>query len=327
MDSLTQIAIGMATASFVADRELKNKAMLYGAIIGTLPDLDVLFGALFYDPISALQLHRGFSHSLVFYILLAPLLGWCIQQLNPGKISLWTAIKMVFLTLLTHTLIDMFTSWGTQIFWPLPARVAIKSIFVIDVFYTLPWLFCLFKLYRSSGERRTYWLRTGFKITSCYLLVTLLVKLYILQVVDAQLEKQQVAVEEIMVKPTFSNVVLWNINVKTKNGYGIGAFSLLDTKPLKLQFYNQDQEVWNKYKGEAKIQQLMDLSEGWFLIEQNTAGTFFNDLRFGLLTDTQFAFSYIIKHTDTGVQILEAPKKPQDGKALLYKLMKRLVGN
>ena len=42
MDSLTQIVLGAAVGQAVAGRQIGNRAMLYGAIAGTIPDLDVI---------------------------------------------------------------------------------------------------------------------------------------------------------------------------------------------------------------------------------------------------------------------------------------------
>jgi len=62
MDSLTQIVLGAAVGEVVLGKKVGNKAMLWGAIAGTIPDLDV-YQSLFFDSLRANELHRGFSHS------------------------------------------------------------------------------------------------------------------------------------------------------------------------------------------------------------------------------------------------------------------------
>jgi len=68
MDSLTQIVLGSAVGEAVLGRKIGNKAILWGAIAGTIPDLDVL-SKFFTDTVSALEIHRGLTHSLFFCIL------------------------------------------------------------------------------------------------------------------------------------------------------------------------------------------------------------------------------------------------------------------
>ncbi len=75
MDSLTQIVLGASMGEAVAGRKIGNRAMLWGAVAGTVPDLDV-FGGIFMTPEDALAFHRGISHSLLFAVLMPLLLAW-----------------------------------------------------------------------------------------------------------------------------------------------------------------------------------------------------------------------------------------------------------
>lgn len=77
MDSLTQIILGAATGELAAGRKIGRKAMFWGAVGGTIPDLDVMVGGIFqsiglFDDMDALAFHRGISHSF-FFAILAPL--------------------------------------------------------------------------------------------------------------------------------------------------------------------------------------------------------------------------------------------------------------
>lgn len=72
MDSLTQIVLGAAVGEVVLGKKVGNRAMLYGAIGGTIPDLDILANFV-ADDMTALAFHRGISHSF-FFAATAPLL-------------------------------------------------------------------------------------------------------------------------------------------------------------------------------------------------------------------------------------------------------------
>ncbi len=79
MDSLTQIVLGAACGEAVAGKKLGNRALIWGAVGGTIPDLDV-FATFFTDEISATAFHRGFMHSFLFAAIapffLAKLTEW-----------------------------------------------------------------------------------------------------------------------------------------------------------------------------------------------------------------------------------------------------------
>mgnify|MGYP006202171107 CR=1 FL=1 len=75
MDSLSQIALGAAVGVAVMGRKTALwKAALMGAVVGTLPDLDVLISH--GDPIRDMTLHRTESHALFYQTLVAPALAW-----------------------------------------------------------------------------------------------------------------------------------------------------------------------------------------------------------------------------------------------------------
>jgi len=80
MDSLTQITLGAAVGEVVLGKKVGNRAMLYGAIGGTIPDLDIIANFL-TDEMTALAMHRGFSHSFLFAATAPVVLGWLTHKL------------------------------------------------------------------------------------------------------------------------------------------------------------------------------------------------------------------------------------------------------
>jgi inner membrane protein len=77
MDSLSQLALGAAVGVAVMGRRTAVwKAAVWGAVCGTLPDLDVVID--YGDPIRNMTLHRAESHAFFYLTLLSPLLAWLI---------------------------------------------------------------------------------------------------------------------------------------------------------------------------------------------------------------------------------------------------------
>ena len=149
MDSLTQIVLGAACGEIALGKKIGNKALLFGAIGGTIPDLDVFIGRWFHtSEIAIMAFHRGFMHSILFSVLGAFLFGWLFFKLyDTKKRRLTTNLKewiwLIFLALFTHILLDSFTPYGTQLFAPFSDyRVAFNNISVVDPIYTVPFLLC-----------------------------------------------------------------------------------------------------------------------------------------------------------------------------------------
>ncbi|HBD25549.1 metal-dependent hydrolase [Flavobacterium sp.] len=332
MDSLTQIVLGIATAELVAGKKLQNKTFLYGAVLGTIPDLDIVVGKFLSD-VGGVAIHRGLSHSLLFFVFLSPVLGWVISKIEKNKISFKSASLLAFWCLTTHVLLDLFTSWGTQILWPFDYRFALKTIFVIDPLYTIPLLISLIFVWKNKDSqiRRKYVIR-GLLISSSYLLLTCVLKLFAVHQFETALQNQNLVHQELIVKPTAFNCILWNANISTSKGYYLADYSLFDSQPIRFTFYTKNRKLEEKLVNSYDFQQLKKISEGWYLVTEQNNRLYFNDLRFGLLNDSpenpQFAFSYQMIPISDGIYWAEeVPKAKRDGKALLEKIFTRLKGN
>ena len=97
MDSLTQIVLGASVAEATLGKKIGNKAIVLGAIAGTIPDLDIVT-RFFVDDLTASVMHRGFSHSLIFPFVAAPILAWILKKIysNYSDVSFNDWLKMFF---------------------------------------------------------------------------------------------------------------------------------------------------------------------------------------------------------------------------------------
>lgn len=332
MDSLTQIVLGAAVGEAVLGKKVGNKAMLYGAIAGTIPDLDIL-ASYVTDTVTALEIHRGFTHSIIFSVFFAPIFGWLVSRYESYKdFKAWS--WLFFWAFLTHPILDAHTTWGTQLFWPLEYRLAFKSIFVIDPLYTLPFLlFLILAMFqkRDAPKRRLY-NKVGIIISSSYLLLTFVLKGMAFNEFEMALKDQHIEYSEIETKPAPFNTILWSANVETKNNYLIGYYSFFDTRPIHFVSYPKNHDLLGELIQDEKVQRMIAVSKGWFTITKKENGLYYNDLRFGLLSlkpnSQNFAFQYEIKTTNSGkVSFVETKKNREDAKQLLSDLWMRLKGN
>ncbi|WP_093145014.1 metal-dependent hydrolase [Ulvibacter litoralis] len=332
MDSLTQIVLGAAVGEAVLGKKVGNKAMLYGAIAGTIPDLDV-FASYITDTVTALSIHRGFTHSIVFSVLFAPIFGWLVSRYEKYKdFKGWS--WLFFWAFITHPILDAHTTWGTQLFWPHDIRLAFKTIFVIDPLYTIPLLvFLILAMFqnRTSKKRRLY-NNLGLLISSSYLALTFLLKWVAFNQFEKALEVQNIDYLQLDTRPSPMNTVLWSANVETEDAYLLGNYSFFDSKPITFETYPKNHNLLGGLAEQEKVKRMIGISEGWFTIIEKQDGLYFNDLRFGLLSlapqSQNFVFQYKITQDASGsVTFTEAPKNKRDGKKLLSELWKRVKGN
>ena len=80
MEPVTQALLGAASAELVAGKSLpRPTALVFGALIGMSPDLDILLGPL-NNGYGEWLFHRGTTHSLWFGFAIGPLLGWALWK-------------------------------------------------------------------------------------------------------------------------------------------------------------------------------------------------------------------------------------------------------
>lgn len=332
MDSVTQIVLGAAIGEAVLGKKVGNKAMLYGAIAGTIPDLDV-FASFFTDTVTALSMHRGFTHSIVFSVLFAPIFGWIVSRYETYKnFKGWS--WLFFWAFLTHPLLDAHTTWGTQLFWPFDLRLAFKTIFVIDPLYTLPFLVFLIlaMLQKRTTKKRRLYNSIGLVVSSSYLVLTFFLKWMAFTQFQTALKDQNIAYLQLDTRPSPLNTILWSANVETKEAYLLGNYSFFDSKPITFETYPKNHQLLGDLVTNEKVQRMIAISEGWYTISEKDEGLYFNDLRFGLLSmapgSQNFVFQYKITEDALGdVTFTEAPKDKRDGKKLLSDLWFRIKGN
>lgn len=331
MDSVTQIVLGAAVGQAVLGKKVGNRAMLWGAIAGTVPDLDVAAN-FFYDDLTAKEMHRGFSHSILFSVLASPILGKLAAKIHRKRGASWKGWSwLMFGSLLTHSLLDAHTNWGTMLFWPFEFKVAYKNIFIVDPLYTIPFLICLIWAMRlkKDNPRRDKINNWGLYISTSYLALTLIFKSISYYHFTKSLEKLDVDYVEMDTNPTAFNSILWTASVELENEFLIGYYSLLDgkTEPTYTTF-DKNHDLLEPMQHEDLVQRLIKLSEDWYLITQHADTIYFNDIRFGQfeMSDNpdSFGFSHKLWYENGVLQIKQREPEVENLGAAIASFLKRI---
>ena len=336
MDSITQIVLGASVGEAVLGKKIGNKAIFWGAVAGTLPDLDVIL-RYFTDEISATQMHRGFSHSIVFAVLIAPLLGWIAKKihfkLKDVSFKDWT--KLFFWTTVTHPLLDAHTTWGTQFFWPFNYRLAYQNIFVVDPLYTLPFLILLIIVMslKKENPKRSKFNTIGLSVSTTYLLLTLIFKWISFQEFKEGLQNQEIEYVEMDTKPSPLNAILWSSLIETDKGYRTAYYSLFDKQEITYsKEFLKNHHLLEPYLEQKVIKQLIDISAGWYRIEEKNGKLLFWDLRFGQMgmdvNNASFLWYYELSIDESGnVSAIKRQPEIKNFKMVFKELFNRIKGN
>jgi inner membrane protein len=303
VDTITHIALGACIGEALAKRKLGKKALVFGALAQTIPDIDFIF-SLWMEPSSNFLVHRGFSHSLLFVVLIALLLALIIQRWW-GKSD--TSFSFWFLFFgtetLVHILLDAFNAYGTAWFEPFSDyRVSFNTLFVADPFYSMPLGIALviLVLLRPDHRSRIYWALGALFLSSFYIGYALFNKFDIDEEVRANLVVQNIQTEKYFSTPTPFNNWLWFVVASNESGSFVGYRSVFDDKSkIDLQFFPRNDSLLRLADDEEEVIRLKRFSQGYYTAELAGDTLIFNDLRFGQMIGWEdphagFVFHYYL---------------------------------
>ncbi|WP_404340781.1 metal-dependent hydrolase [Pseudoalteromonas mariniglutinosa] len=294
MDSLTQVVLGSAVAYATLGNKLGRKSLLVGAAFGTLPDLDVLIN--FGGDVENFVYHRSFSHSLFIQLLVSPIFAWFLLKMNwAKKVSVTRWSVAIFLILGTHSLLDSFTVYGTQLLWPLSTYpFGISSIFIIDPVYSLPLVLscvalCFLRIQPYAQRVNSAVLL----ISSLYLMWGLAAKWHINDKIYQALDTQNIIFTHFESTPTPFNTLLWRGVAVTEQGHYEIYASVFDTiENVGMQFYPTENALLAKPAETKQISLLQNFTKGLYGVYKQNEQVIISDLRMGL--EGYYVFSFVV---------------------------------
>lgn len=297
MDSLSQIVLGGAVAAAIAPAGHRRAALLAGAALGTLPDLDALLLAFTAaDPVALMTEHRSYSHSLLVLPWVAAVIWWAFKRFGNGRVAqaptrwFWA----ILLALVTHPLLDAFTVYGTQLWWPFtPSPTMWSSVFIIDPLYTV-WLLlaCIVAWFAQARPVAQRALVAGLVLSTAYLGWSLLAKHQVDREADRALNAMGLGDAPRFSVATPFNTVLWQVVAMTPSGYVIGERSVVaDNGPMTFKGYPSNVQALRQAGSLPAVARLNWFNRG-FMRAQVVDGTLqLSDLRMGLEPDYTFTFA------------------------------------
>ncbi len=294
MDSLTQITLGSAIGVAVMGRRTAVwKAALWGAIGGTLPDLDSLIDH--GDPLLNMVRHRAESHSLFYLTLFAPLLASLVAWIHKEGAEFKRWWLALWLVLVTHPLLDNMTVYGTQLLQPFTDHpFGLDSMFIIDPVYTVPLLMGVWAAMRGQGSTRGLkWNAAGLAISTMYLGWSLVAQAHVREVALASLETQNIKADQVLVTPAPFNTVLWRVVAVSPTHYFEGYRSMLDDDHrMRWTRHERGRALIDSYAAHVPARYLADFSKGFYKmsINQDTGHVLIADLRMGVEPSYTFTF-------------------------------------
>ena len=275
MDSITHLFVGGAIAAALAPASQRRAALLAGAALNSLPDIDVLPLMLSDDPITRMICHRGMTHSL----LVLPFVAWALWawfRSRGGRVSAapgrWFWIFQG--TLLAHPLLDAFTVYGTQLFWPLQMPPAMwSSLFIIDPVFSLclaaPCAIAWFARERPLARRS---LVLGLALSLGYLGLSQFAKRQVEREAERALASLGLQDAPRFSAPMPFNILLWRVVAMSADGFVEGERSLVaDRGPMQFRRYGSDMDALEAVRDYASVERLRWFNHGFMKAQRRAS--------------------------------------------------------
>ena len=336
MDSLTHIALGACMGEAFAGKTLGRKAMVWGIIAQSIPDIDFI-AATWLDTPSGLLAHRGFTHSILFAVVVAFIMAVLANRWHrPHNISFTRWLIFFSAAILTHIFIDAFNNYGVGWFEPFShQRISFNAIYVADPFFSAaPGIaFIMLLLLKQSNKKRQFWSKSGLAVSAGYLVYCLINKTIINNDVRKQLAQQHIPYTKYFTTPAPLQNWLWYVAAGNDSDYHVGYHSVFaKAKNLSLQKFSRNTSFIDSMHNRKDVLQLIRFSQDFYTIEKKQDTLIFNDLRFGQIIGWQnpheeFAFHYYLHPNIDNTLVVQRGRFAKWNWQVIKSLCYRIEGN
>jgi inner membrane protein len=336
MDSLTHIALGACMGEAFAGKTVGRKAMLWGALAQSIPDIDFL-SSIWMNTAEGLLAHRGFTHSILFCIAITPLFAFFAERWHrPHNISFKRWALFFGSVIFVHLFIDAFNNYGVGWFEPFShLRISFNAIYVADPFFSI-WpgiaLVALLVI-RRKDKRRVFWWKFGLGMSLLYLGYCTFNKLKIDADVKQLLASEHIAHNRYFTTPAPLQNWLWFVVAGNEKGYHIGYRSLFDREhKMSFEFFPKNDSLLAPFLKEEDLHRLVRFSQQFYTVERYRDTLVFNDLRFGQEIGWEdpkgkFAFHYYLQYPLENKLVVQRGRFARWNGEVVRSLLKRIRGN
>ncbi len=342
MDPPTHGLLGAALGQACFGRTLGRRALVAGALGAMLPDVDMVMNAT--GPMGEWLYHRGLTHALWLQPLVGALLGTAVwrwqRRKDPeraGPPGRWRWLFVI--TLLSHPLLDLCTSYGTVLLAPFSdRRFAVDAVAIIDPVYSLllaaTLVLGVWKGPASRLARASAWLALA--LSTAYLVYGLRLNQEAEARARAELAEEGILAAEVKAYPTLLQLYLRRLVVRDGDEIGVGWLSLWNPRRIEWQRFREPRDALVDEARRTREGRLFE----WFAAGQTAAalvatseGTVveIDDLRYGFPAEPQRGLWGIRVLFDDGGRVVPPVHRidrplPQSAGTLLLRIWRDTFG-
>ncbi len=302
MDSFTHIVVGVCIGEAMLEKKIGKKAILWGLLAHSLPDVDFL-ASLWMSPTEAMLAHRGFTHSFLFAILVIPFLSLLASSLHKCHSVSWLSWHLFFgVAIAAHLFIDVFNNYGIGWLEPFSHhRFALNWLYVVDPFFTIfPFVsFLLLLFLRAHQSSRKAIALSGLLMSFIYLCYSGMNKRYVeRKIISTTAYRSLSATLSLYTTPAPMQSWLWYVMIPKDSQIYVGYVSVFDkANQITFHQYEKGNQFMSRISKQDDLLRLIRFADGYYSIQKKDGIYVFNDMRFGQVQgwshdSAEFVFQY-----------------------------------
>ena len=293
MDTITQCLLGATTSEVGFRRRIGPTATWLATVSALIPDLDMTL-APFLDEGSVHLSHRGFSHSLLFSLLVPFALAALFRRFSRCKRYglLWGCS---FVAMLSHPLLDLCTTYGTRVFSPFSeARLAWNFIGIVDFVYTPILILTLVgcAMHRRWGNpKRTYLMGClGLALSTAYIGLGAFNHHQAVQLATKRARDEGHTLIQVEAYPTIGTILPWRMVYETSDAFYTGRVNFLHRVPGSfLRLLKSENEWVDRAEQDPRVQAFreftMEMERPIYEEQDGRPQVLFDDMRYAFPLD------------------------------------------
>ena len=295
MDNISHAVFGGSIIHAIRWKKYGNKALGYSLLASNIPDIDIALRFIpWVDSLRASFAHRTMTHSFLFAIIVAPIMGRILSRFTKSWKTWWKDWTLITLvSILSHIFLDRCTTYGVWLLRPFsPIWFEARIISVIDLFFTLPLLGIIIRYFvqarRNTRKKKTpiWWTRfVWVTFATVYLSMMAILQANLKEAIASDMNRASVQYNRIFAAPQILQPFLrYGMTELPDWSYKTTYVSVFDTKPRVYEnTYWYHDIVSTIEQTNPIISELIARSHWWYTISQQWDAIAFSDLRFGKL--------------------------------------------
>lgn len=282
MNIFSYFVLGAAIGSLLAAKKIGNKALIVGGLCALLPSLDHLIAMLFSVP-DSLYINAGVTHSIIFCVLAAPILGWLLHKFVTTDLTIVEWSKLAFSAMVAHCVFDVFKIRGCGLLEPfIHKRFALAIISDHDILVAVSLLLAfVFALLLKDNHQKAMISWFGMFLLVVVISFTFLNKLSVKSEFEKRLNEQDVRFSRAELFPVSGALFLWNCVAQNRDGFWMCYQSNLSRNNFEYTLVLRNDYYLFEQDEDPQVQKLKAYTRYFYAIEPETENSvLLHDLRY-----------------------------------------------